>query len=546
MHRRWHAAAIALYAAASWLFLDHGASLTGRVLGSGTDPSLMMWFLAWWPYALTHHLDPLFTTLIWQPAGLNLAWTTCVPLLALLAWPFTALGGPVLAFNVVTLAAPVLSALAAYALCWRCARSPAAALVGGYLFGFSAYEMAQANDHLNLNFLPFLPLLVLLTLRRCDGASGRAVFAVGAALCIAGEFLVSAELCAVMLIFAALAWGLAMLMLPAERPALRRLVIDGLAAGALTLMLLAPMLAAMFGRPHDLRLPPHWPTLFSTDALNLLLPTITTAPGSLQALPITRHFTGFADEQDGYLGVLLIALLGVYFVRSRHQPVARYLAALLCLIVLLSLGPQLWLGGIKTGLPLPWALFQKLPLIGNALPSRFMVFADLVVAVAISRWLGGLAAGAARRRGCLYAVLACLTLLPYPHPTTPAPYLAAFAPGRLQTRLGQTPNLLILPFGITGDSSYWQAENHFGFRQTGGYLGYPPARLQNNTPLMRLYFGLATPNLAPAFAAYCHATHTDDVLVTPGTPPAILGVLKNLDWPAQTFDDVTVFTVPRS
>jgi len=53
---RWHVAALLIYGAESWLFLDHGASLTKQILGSGRDPSLIMWFLAWWPWAAAHHV----------------------------------------------------------------------------------------------------------------------------------------------------------------------------------------------------------------------------------------------------------------------------------------------------------------------------------------------------------------------------------------------------------------------------------------------------------------------------------------------------------
>ena len=101
---RWHAGAALLYAAFSWIMLDHGASLTRNYLGEGPDPGLIMWFLAWWPWAAAHHLHSLQTMLLWRPNGLNLAWTTSVPLLALLALPATLLSGPVLAFNLLALA----------------------------------------------------------------------------------------------------------------------------------------------------------------------------------------------------------------------------------------------------------------------------------------------------------------------------------------------------------------------------------------------------------------------------------------------------------
>ncbi len=104
--RSWNALALALYGAISLLIIDHGRSITANLLGSGSDVFLANWFLAWWPWAILHHLNPLFTRLVWQPVGLHIAWTTCIPLLALIGLPVTLLAGPVPAYNLLTLAGP--------------------------------------------------------------------------------------------------------------------------------------------------------------------------------------------------------------------------------------------------------------------------------------------------------------------------------------------------------------------------------------------------------------------------------------------------------
>jgi hypothetical protein len=44
--------------------------------GPGGDPIQFMWFLSWWPYALTHGLDPFQTHYIWSLSGVNLLWVT--------------------------------------------------------------------------------------------------------------------------------------------------------------------------------------------------------------------------------------------------------------------------------------------------------------------------------------------------------------------------------------------------------------------------------------------------------------------------------------
>src|SRR5215468_1508141 len=72
------------------------------------DPNFYTWSLRWWPYAIGHALNPLYSHQIAAPAGHSLAWVTTVPPLALLATPLTLLAGPLTALNVLAaIALPV-------------------------------------------------------------------------------------------------------------------------------------------------------------------------------------------------------------------------------------------------------------------------------------------------------------------------------------------------------------------------------------------------------------------------------------------------------
>ena len=69
--------------------------LASRYVGVGTDPTnISMWALAWWPWALGHLTNPIFSTYLWAPTGVNLAWVTSIPLPSLLLLPVTAWAGP--------------------------------------------------------------------------------------------------------------------------------------------------------------------------------------------------------------------------------------------------------------------------------------------------------------------------------------------------------------------------------------------------------------------------------------------------------------------
>ena len=75
---RAHSVALVLYAVLSLVLIDHGVSITQKLSGQGSDPFESPWFLAWWPWALVHHVDPLYSNVAWQPVGVSLGWITSV------------------------------------------------------------------------------------------------------------------------------------------------------------------------------------------------------------------------------------------------------------------------------------------------------------------------------------------------------------------------------------------------------------------------------------------------------------------------------------
>ena len=425
---RWHVGALALYIFASFIFLDHNASLKKYILGFGEDPGLVMWFLEWWPWSIAHHLNPLYTNFVWQPLGLNFAWTTNVPLLALLGLPFTLLVGPVFSYNLLTLLAPVLSAWAAYFLCLKISRSPAAALAGGYLFGFSSYEMAETLDHLNLDFTAFIPLLVLLCIMRVQGELSRPKAVLLLSFCMAGQFLISTEISATAAVFGVVAWVISLGVLRQYRAALSRLAVDACMAGLLTAIFVSPLLLAMFMGTRDLKLPLSWVFRFSNDLISFAVPTLSAAFGGLSLYPLTRHFSNYVDEQGAYIGIPLILIVVCFGFELWRLPYAKFLVITLGVILIASLGPQLWIAGHFSGIVMPWYPLLSLPLISAAEPDRFSLYVWLIISIIVSLWLAN-AEGSQVRRRFLAVLLACVVIMPVLHPVQKAQNLVFFPPG---------------------------------------------------------------------------------------------------------------------
>lgn len=538
---RWHLATMGLYAALSVLFIGHGASITQGVFGSGSDPFQFVWFLAWYPWAIAHHQSLLYTHLMWQPLGVPLLWVSSVPLLCLVLMPATLLAGPVAVYNVMILVAPVLSATAAYFLCLRVSRNRVAALFGGYVFGFSSYEMAMDLATPNLSYTFLLPCLVLLALRRLSGETGRRAAVGLAVLMMVLEFFISIELFATFVFFGVCAWLLAYRVFSAQRPELRLLLGDAALAGMLTLVLLSPFLVEMFRHLHYVNIPKLWPYYFVADPLNFIVPTKLTLVGGAWAWPLAKHFPGILQEQGTYIG-LPLALIAYAFARAYwREPVTVFLAVLLVGFMVASLGPQLWAGGHFLGAWLPWALMLHLPLISSALPARFAVFVSLTCAIILAFWI---AKAPGQKIRVAAGLLTCIVLLPAPHRWTKLPVSTFFAPGEVQAQLGLQPRLLVLPFGLHGASTFWQAENHFGFSEAGGYLGFPPAPMQHFAAIWELEGNVQARTFPADLITFCAQTGTQYVVAGPSTPAVLLTMLDGLRWPRRQVDDVVVYNVP--
>ncbi len=541
----WHAGAFLLYACCAWLFIDHGVSLLDNVSGSGKDPYIFIWDFAWWPWAITHHQNLLHTDLLWQPLGVYLGWITSIPLLSVIGAPLTLWLGPVFTYNFFILLAPIFAAYTTYFLCLKITKNPVAAVFGGYLFGFSSYEMAQEIAALNLNFTMFIPALLLVILMRLDDELSRWQTCALASLLLVCEFMTCIEFFALIFVFGGITWLFALLYLDEYRPKLRRLFVDGLYTAPLTLIMLSPFLVSMLTHIDYVKLPEFWPYYFTIDLFNIVIPGHNNLLGGTWFPSLYQHFHEDFQEQDGYIGIPLLVILYLFFKGRAGGGAPRFLLMVLLTLIIFSFGPQLWVNGAYSALPLPWVAVMKLPFLSAALPCRFFVFASLAVAVIAARWLAGMLAQGRHRFACAMAVLSCLALLPGAHPWGQIPAASFFKPGRVTSVLGHDPQIMIIPSGINGFSSYWQVESDFSFHQTGGYLGFAPGAMQPYQAVRDFYLLGLHPEHPETLKAYCVMTHTQYIVAGPGTPPDILDELAHLNWPVQKIDDVMIVTVPQ-
>jgi hypothetical protein len=464
------ATALAIFVALSFLYFGLPvAAHPGRdYIGLGFDPQLFVWAFAWWPHAIGNAENPFVTHAVWAPVGVNLAWTTSIPGLALALTPVTLLAGPVVSYNVVSVLLPALAAWTAFLLCRRLTRSFWPSLAGGYLFGFSSYMLGQTEGHLHMSSVFLLPLLALTVLAFLDGSLGRLRFAGLLGALLAFQLLLSTE------VFFTATLGLAVCTLVAfaTAPSVRRRLVRGippaLAAYALAALVASPILVYALTDFEGESL--NDPDDFPADLANLVVPTHLSALSRGPARTVAASFLGNSSENGAYLGVPLLVIVGWFCWRARRSEGGRFLAAVLAVGIVTELGTELHVRG-HAYFPLPWKLVAELPAFNNVLPVRFSAYVALAAAVAASLWAAASPPSTTVRIALTGA--AVLALAPHPwldewrtHPNRPT----FFTAGHDRACIGEAENVLVLPFPSWGDSMLWQAESGFRFRLADGSL----------------------------------------------------------------------------
>jgi hypothetical protein len=445
-----------------WVLDDPGSEI---LAANDLDPSAYLWFFAWWPHALGNGLDPFYTDLIFVPDGYNLAWVTSMPGPSLLLAPVTLTLGSVATFNLISFAAPAVSAWTAFLLCRHVTGSVPASLLGGYLFGFSPYMLYQLRGAPQLALMALVPVMALLVLRHVQGSLSDRRFALALTAVLTAQILTSTEILATAVLFGALVMLAAYALYGELRRRLRRTALLCGAALAGTAVLASPLLYNVFFR--DRTLPEQALADFPADLLSFAVPgeLVAAAPERVGATQ-PSWATGAA-----YLGLPLMALLAGFAVRYRRDRRAVLVLVAFVVPAVAALGTYLHVGGTDTGIPMPWLAFDGLPLLRYAIPLRFPVFAFLAAGVAAAIWL---ARRPTRARWAL-ALVAVACLLPAVGNDdwhTRLDEVPFFADGGYEDSLSEEDNVLTVP--TWGRNMHWHVQADFSFRLAAGYVGAFP------------------------------------------------------------------------
>ena len=499
--------------------------------GVGQDPTLYIWSFQWLHVAIKQQLNIFYTQFLWAPAGYNLAWATFIPGLALLGLPITMAAGPIAAYNIIAVMQPALAAFTAFLLCYYLTKRFPAAWFGGYIFGFSSYELAQMRGHLDIAAIFLLPLSILLFLLRRDNKINAPVFIISEGVIIAWQLYISIEIAAIFCVFSVIAlliyFALQLIARKHEYVLDAKIILELFLSGIAGLVFAAPLIIYLFmGIGGSLQVT-NDTSYYSIDLLNFLAPTELTRFGEI-AYGISHNFTGNLSENGGYIGLPLLLLLGLFLRNFWKYTYGKLLGILLLIIAISSLGPILHING-RYYVAMPWAVMAHAPLLAQALPSRFTLYMFLLLGIAAALWLAQPRTKYRNFAAYGLAVLAIVAISPNftkmawaTRYSTPA----FFSNKSIYSKyLTARDVVLTIPFGYKGVSMFWQTQADFQFQLMGGYFGSTPPAFQTATIDSFLQNKPISPQALKAFVAQYHV---NDIIVSDALEPVFADSLSGL------------------
>ncbi len=407
-----------------------GFRLSSALAGVEGEDVLQHVWIAWWTQEalIDLGLSPADVTLLYHPDGTchPMLWVTPYPQIA--ALPLSLLFGPVVGHNLHLLLSFPLSGLSAYLLIRYLTKDEGAAFIGGLIFAFFPARVIQSTAHFAQVVIYPFPLYALYLFRLYHRPRSR-----NAVLC--GLFLaLSLAVNIVHIAYFVLPFTVLFFVYhlyrawrePRSWPGPRFL--KGLSlAGGIAFLLSGPFLGPFVFRSLTGRLTylsMSGVVDYSIDLLAFFTPSpfhpLFRGLAPFRAWATSLIGRGNPQENIAYLGLVPLVLAVWGFRRRPRQGGVWLLLGLTATVI--CLGPVLKVGGLLTGLPLPYALLQLLPFYKwGRVPGRASVALMLAVAVLAGY---GLKAVVERRRDGIVPILAILIVLEYltiwPFPTMPA------------------------------------------------------------------------------------------------------------------------------
>ncbi|MFE9651408.1 hypothetical protein [Micromonospora sp. NPDC006431] len=462
-----------------WLNPAHG------VRDNRTDQAQFEWMMAHGARVVTDFVYPFTSDRMNVPDGVNLMANTSVLSVSLPMTPITLLFGPRTSFLVFLTLGLLATGVAWYFVLSRVligARGPA--WLGAGFCAFAPAMVSHANAHPNIVSQFVVPLIIWRTLRLTDpGRWLRNGVLLG--LVIVWQAFLNLEI----LLMTAIGLGVVVVALALGRPHLRRSARTfwaglGVAAAVAAVLLAYPLYVQFFG-------PGAYEGLsrlirgYRTDLASFVAWSRESVAGDART---SARLVKNATEENAFFGWPLAVLVVALVWWLRRNVVVLGLAAVGVIFAAFSLGREIRFDGRDTGIPGPWAVLEKLPVLHSVVPTRWSLALTPIVGILLALGADHVRRVARRHPAARPQIrfatatvltMALLPILPTPLPSVrlnPTPDFVTTGAWRPYVAGGHSVVTLPLPDTDYADPLRWSAETRLGMPLARGYFLYPDTR----------------------------------------------------------------------
>jgi hypothetical protein len=439
------AAVLTLYIVLTIIFTYPVAFSANAIPGVGGDGYWFLWDFWAFKNAIFTHTNPLLTSYIYYPIGVNLAFSTTSFFNAALSVPLQLIWDLPHAYIFVWLMSFVLSGFGMFALMRYLGGSTKVAFISGLIFMFCPYRFAHGLGHMNLIATGWIPLYALFFLKtiREDKWSNPVISGIFLTLTAFSDFYYVVYL----VVFSAL--SLVICFWREGQPTLRarmltRTVLPFVIFVGLALPLILAMIQEMLRGSYMYSSYKDF-VGFSADLVAFVVPSVLHPLFGPTTADIYRHFLSNIVEGTVFIGFtgLLLSVFAILKIKTKE---VRFWVVALAVFLVLSLGPVLQLDGIvlvpvpgvvpfvnAVPVPLPYIVLMFVPVFSIArVPARWDIMVMLCVSVLSGyaiQYLTSITRSPARlfsRQNLLCVAITGVVLfeflsVPYPMTTTAVP-----------------------------------------------------------------------------------------------------------------------------
>jgi hypothetical protein len=480
-----------LYAILSIVFTYPVAFSINKIPGSG-DAFWFLWDFWSFKKAVISLSNPYYTTDIFYPNGVSLAFSEVSPLNAIISIPLQHLFGLIAAYNIIWILTFILSGFGTYLLVKYLTNNTKAAFLSGLIFMFCPYHFAHALGHMNLAATEWIPFYVLFLIKmtrenKRTNVLYAAFFLVLTAM-TSDYYLV--YMFSFTLLYIIYYWLVDKSLINKDFLKNFLIMITGVVVGfspflyiMLKEMLLTGSNYIYEGGFED----------FSADLMAFFTPTIFHPIFKDLVSPINSHFSGGGVESTVFAGytVLFLSIIAILKIKTKE---IKFWALSAIIFFILCLGPTLQVFGVTVfNIPLPYQILMHIPFFSMArAPGRWDVLVMLSLAILaghglnyISSMIKSESPVQSNKESIIFIIVSCLVLFEFL--AVPFPMSSAETPTIYKQLAAETNDYAILEVPEAAAANYMYFQTIHGKKLVNGLASRTPdyaLEFMSHTPLI--------------------------------------------------------------